>query len=125
VAGLTLDASALIAYERGQERIRKILTVGYERGLVPTIPAIALAEVWHGDAKDARVVARLLKACSIEVVDEQLARAAGSLRRATPGADTIDACIAVGVRRRGDTIATSDPDDMRAPLGNGFTILAV
>jgi predicted nucleic acid-binding protein len=109
VAGLTLDAGALIAYERG---------------FVPTIPAIVLAEVWRGDAKDARI-ARLLKACSIEVVDEKLARTAGSLRRATPGASAVDACIAVGVRRRGDAIATSDPNDMRALLGNGITILAV
>jgi hypothetical protein len=124
VAGLTLDAGALIAYERGQEHIRKILAVGYERGFVPTIPAIALAEVWRGDAKDARI-ARLLKACSIEVVDERLARAAGGLRRATPGANAVDACVAIGVRRRGDAIATSDPDDMRALLGNGFTILVV
>ncbi|HEY4811993.1 MAG TPA: PIN domain-containing protein [Solirubrobacteraceae bacterium] len=124
MAGLTLDTGALIAYERGQERIRKILAVGYERGFVPTIPAIALAEVWRGDPKDARI-ARLLKACSIEVVDEKLARTAGSLRRATPGAGAIDACIAVGVRRRGDAVATSDPNDMRALLGNDFTILAV
>lgn len=124
MAGLTLDAGALIAYERGHERIRKILAVAYERGFVPTIPAIALAEVWRGDPKDARV-ARLLKACSIEVVDEKLARNAGSLRRATPGANAIDACIAVGVRRRGDAIATSDPNDMRALLGSGFTILTV
>jgi predicted nucleic acid-binding protein len=124
VAGLTLDAGALIAYERGEERIREILAVGYARGFVPTIPAIALAEVWRGDAKGARV-ARLLKASSIENVDERLARAAGSLRRTIPGAGAIDACIAVGVRRRGDAIATSDPGDMRALLGHGFTILAV
>jgi predicted nucleic acid-binding protein len=124
VAGLTLDAGALIAYERGNKRIREILTVAYGRGLVPTIPAIALAEVWRGHAKDARV-ARLLKACSIETVDEQLARAAGRLRRATPPAGTIDACIAVGVRRRRDALATSDPSDMRILLGPGFTILAV
>lgn len=124
MAGLTLDAGALIAYERGQERIRKILAVTYERGFVPTIPAIALAEIWRGDPQDARI-ARLLKACSIEVVDEKLARAAGSLRRAIPGASAIDACVAVGVRRRGDAIATSDPNDMRALLGSGFTILAV
>jgi predicted nucleic acid-binding protein len=124
MAGLTLDAGALIAYERGQERIREILAVSYERGFVPTIPAIALAEVWRGDAKDARV-ARLLKASSIEIIDERVARAAGSLRRATRGADAIDACIAVGVRRRGDAIATSDPGDMRALLGEGFTILTV
>ena len=72
---MTLDAGALIAYERGDERIREILAVGYSRGVVPTIPAIALAEVWRGDAKDARV-ARILKACSIEATDERLARAA-------------------------------------------------
>lgn len=124
MAGLTLDAGALIAYERGDQRVREILAVGYARGLVPTIPAVALAEVWRGDAKDARL-ARLLKACAVETLDERLARAAGSLCRATPGAGAIDACIAVGVRRRGDTIATSDPRDMRALLGSGFTILAV
>ncbi len=124
MAGLTLDAGALIAYERGDERIREILTVAYARGLVPTIPAIALAEVWRGDAKDARV-ARLLKASSIETVDEKLARAAGSLRRNTPGSGTIDACVAVGVRRRLDAIATSDPNDLRMLLGPDFTILAV
>jgi hypothetical protein len=81
VAGLTLDAGALIAYERRDERIRGILAVGYARGFVPTVPAIALAEVWRGDAKDARV-GHLLKASSIEAVDERLAREAGRLRRA-------------------------------------------
>jgi predicted nucleic acid-binding protein len=124
VAGLTLDAGALIAYERGEERVREILAVAYARGLVPTIPAVALAEVWRGDAKDARV-ARLLKACSIETLDERLARAAGRLRRTTPGASTIDACIAAGVRQRVDAIATSDPDDLRKLLGPRFTILTV
>ncbi len=124
MAGLTLDAGALIAYERGDERIREILAVAYARGLVPTIPAIALAEVWRGDAKDARV-ARLLKGCSIETVDERVAREAGRLRRSTPGAGTIDACIAVGVNKRRDAVATSDADDMRRLLGPGFTILAV
>ena len=124
MAGLTLDAGALIAYERGDERIREILAVAYGRGLVPTIPAVALAEVWRGDAKDARV-ARLLKACSLEVVDERLARAAGRLRRTTPGSGTVDACIAVGVRRRRDAIATSDSSDMRTLLGPDFTILSV
>lgn len=124
MAGLTLDAGALIAYERGEERVREILAVAYVRGLVPTIPAVALAEVWRGDAKDARV-ARLLKACSIETLDERMARAAGHLRRATRGADTIDACVAVGVSQRGDAVATSDPDDLRRLLGPRFTILTV
>jgi predicted nucleic acid-binding protein len=124
VAGLTLDAGALIAYERADPRIREILALAFARGTVPTVPAIALAETWRGDAKDPRV-ARLLKSCAIEPVSEPLARMAGGLRRSTPGAETIDACIAVGVRRRGDTIATSDAGDMRRLLGPRCTILEV
>ena len=124
MAGLTLDAGALIAYERADPRIREILGTAFRRGLVPTVPAVALAEVWRGDARDARV-ARLLKACSVEPLSEELARAAGRLRRETPGAGTVDACIAWGVRRRGDAIATSDIDDMRRLLGPGVTVLRV
>jgi predicted nucleic acid-binding protein len=124
VAGLTLDAGALIAYERGDPRIREILSVAFARGLVPTVPAVALAEVWRGDAKDARV-ARLLKACAVEPLDEPRARAAGKLRRATPGATAIDACVAAGVLHRSDAIATSDLEDMRRLLGRAATILGV
>jgi predicted nucleic acid-binding protein len=124
VAGLTLDAGALIAYERDDPRIREILAVAFRRGLVPTVPAIALAEVWRGDANDAPL-ARLLKACAVEPLDEPRARAAGSLRRRVKGATTIDACIAIGVLTRGDAVATSEPSDMRELLGRGCTILAV
>jgi predicted nucleic acid-binding protein len=83
-----------------------------------------LAEVWRGDAKDAPV-ARLLKWCKIEPLDGSRARAASVLRRSTAGAGAIDACIAVGVRERGDAIATSDPDDMRRLLGSRVPILPV
>ncbi len=124
MAGLTLDAGALIAYERADARIREILALAFARGIVPTVPAIALAEVWRGDAKDSRV-GHLLKACGVETLDDRSARDAGKLRRATPGADTIDACIAVGVNRRGDAVATSDPDDMRRLVGPDATILRV
>jgi predicted nucleic acid-binding protein len=124
VAGLTLDAGALIAYERADPRVRGILARAFARGVVPTVPAMALAEVWRGDAKDARL-ARLLKACTVEPVTESLARSTGELRRRTRGSETIDASIAVGVRHRRDAVMTSDPDDMRRLLGPAFIILAV
>ena len=124
MAGLTLDAGALIAYERADPRVRGILATAFARGVVPTVPAMALAEVWRGDARDARL-ARLLKACTVEPVTESLARLTGKLRREIPEAGTIDASIAVGVRYRGDATATSDPRDMRRLLGSSFTILAV
>jgi predicted nucleic acid-binding protein len=124
VAGLTLDTGALIAYERGEPRVRRMLRLAFDRGVTTTIPAVVLAEVWRGDAKDAHV-ARLLKWCRIEPLDESRARAAGALRRSTTGAGAVDACVAVGVRERGDAIATSDPDDMRRLLGSRATILPV
>jgi predicted nucleic acid-binding protein len=71
------------------------------------------------------VVARLLKACTVEPLTGAVARAAGALRRATGRAGTVDACVAIGVRRRGDALATSDPEDMRTLLGPRATILAV
>jgi predicted nucleic acid-binding protein len=124
VAGLTLDAGALIAYERAAPEIVKVLQLAFGRGVTPTIPAVVLAEVWRGDRKDARV-AWLLKACELEPLDESRARAAGELRRSVAGAGTVDACVAVGVRERGDAVATSDPGDMRRLVGMGITILPV
>jgi predicted nucleic acid-binding protein len=124
VAGLTLDAGALIAYERGDFEIRRILKAAFRRGVTTTIPAVVLAEVWRGDAKDAPV-ARLLTWCRVEPLDERRARAAGALRRSTAGAGAVDACVALGVRERGDAIATSDPDDMRRLVGSGIRILRV
>lgn len=124
MAGLTLDAGALIAYERGDSRVREILATAFARGMVPTIPAVAIAEVWRGDARDARV-ARLLDVSRIEPLDEAWAREAGALRRGVPGTGAIDAWVAVGVAQRGDAVATSDPHDMRQLLGSNATILAV
>jgi predicted nucleic acid-binding protein len=124
VAGLTLDAGALIAYERGEPKVRRMLRLAFDRGVTTTIPAVVLAEVWRGDATDAPV-ARLVKWCRIEPLDESRARAAGKLRRETDGAGAVDACVAVGVRERGDAIATSDPGDMRLLVGTGITILHV
>jgi len=124
VAGLTLDAGALIAYERADADILQILRVAFKRGVTPTVPAVVLAEVWRGDRKDARV-AWLLKACTVEPLDEDRARSAGKLRRSTAGAGAVDACVAIGVRERGDAIVTADPDDMRRLVGPGIRIIRI
>lgn len=42
-----------------------------------------------------------------------------------PGRAQSTHAIAVGVSRRVDVIATSDPDDLRRLLGPGFTSLTV
>jgi predicted nucleic acid-binding protein len=124
VGGLTLDAGALIAYERADPDVLEVLRVAFRRGVTPTVPAVVLAEVWRGDRKDVRL-AWLLKACTVEPLDEDRARSAGKLRRSIAGAGAIDACVAVGVRERGDAIATSDPGDMRRLVGPDIRIIRV
>lgn len=124
MAGLTLDAGALIAYERADARVREMLRVAFERGLVPTVPAVVVAEVWRGGARSARA-ARLLKACAVEVLDERLAREAGELLGAVSGAQTVDACVAAGARRRNDALVASDAGDMRDLLPPSNVLLDV
>lgn len=111
MAGLTLDAGALIQYERADERVRAWLTEAFERGNIPTVPSVVVAETWRGGPRAVRI-ARLLKDCEVETLDDALAREAGVLRGAVAGSTTIDAIVVASARRRGDIVLTTDPGDL-------------
>ncbi len=108
-SGWTLDASALIAYEGGKEWFRLAIreAIADERPL--TVPATALAEVW----RDSRswTLSRLVEACVVEPLSEQLAKRAGELMARVEGATTIDATVAVSAAQRGDIVVTTDASD--------------
>lgn len=124
MAALTLDAGALIGYERGTLASRDAILFALERGVVPVVPAVALAEVWRGGPRSARL-AMLLRDCEVEILDEDLAREAGILMARVSGSGTIDACVAAGVRRRGGAVATSDPGDLAPLLPDRHPLIAV
>jgi len=125
VAGLTLDAGALIAYERGASRARAWLEEAFDRAVVPTVPSVVLVQVWRG-ATSARI-ARLLKACRVEGLDELLAREAGILLARSGTSDVVDAVVVASAARRRDVVLTSDPDDIGrlADLCHGVTVRAL
>jgi predicted nucleic acid-binding protein len=112
VAGLTLDSGALIALERGDKTVRAWLDDAFRRGQPPTVPTVTIAETWRGSTS-ARI-ARLLKSCRLEPLDENLARAAGQLRGKVPGSATIDAVVIVSAAQRGDIVLTQDVHDLVA-----------
>jgi hypothetical protein len=85
--GLTLDAGALIAFERADPRVRALLGRAVEQGLPLAVPAAVLAQVWRG--RGTPVPRR-------EVVGTSSTRRWWS--------DT---------RRREHTVVTSDVDDLR------------
>jgi hypothetical protein len=114
VTGLTLDAGALIAYERERRSVTFRLRLSAEAGTPVFVPAGVLAQAWRDGRRQARL-AHLLTSPHVQVVDLDMAeaRAVGQLCGATGTSDVIDASVVVCAARRETAIVTSDPDDLR------------
>lgn len=104
-----LDTGALIALERGDRRIRQLLSQAGFEGHAILIPAAVLAQVWRNGARQARL-AQLLSddATTVEVLDEELAMAAGVLCGRSGTADVVDASVVMTARRHRAVVVTSD-----------------
>jgi hypothetical protein len=112
--GLTLDAGALLAVERGHRAVLVTLQEALAHQAAITVPAGALAQVWRGGARQARLASLLAaEGVEVEALDNRIARRAGVLCGATRTRDVIDASVVVGATDRGDTILTSDVDELR------------
>jgi hypothetical protein len=113
MAGLTLDAGALIAFERNDRRVVALLARALHHEWALVVPAGVVGQVWRDGRRQARL-ARLLAthAVHIEVLDDRRAREAGQLCGVRGTADVIDASVVLGARARGHKIVTSDPDDI-------------
>lgn len=111
--GITLDAGALVAFERGQRRAVSLVARARERREQLCIPAGVVGQVWRDGRRQANL-ARLLgsDSCDIVGLDDRGARAAGQLLGVSGGNDVIDATVVLCARSRNHLIATSDPDDM-------------
>jgi hypothetical protein len=110
MAGITYDAGALIAAERGDRRVWALQRRAIERGIVPTVPAGVLSQGWRGGPQ--AQLSRLLAGCRIEHLDEARARSAGAACGVAGTADVVDASVVVGAGARGDLVVTSDRADL-------------
>jgi len=112
--GLTLDAGALIALERGDRRVVALLREALDRRVRICVPAGVVAQVWRNGATQA-VLARFLRAREVNIppLDEPMARAAGELCGLVGSSDVVDAQVVLTARQGRDTIVTSDPEDLR------------
>lgn len=114
MTGLTLDAGALIAFERNDRWVIALIALAHHHGQTIAVPAGVVGQVWRDGRRQARL-ARLLASQEVEVepLDDRRAREAGQLCGARGTADVIDASVVLGARARSHRIATSDPDDLR------------
>ena len=113
-AGITLDAGALIALDRGNKRMIALLRRAVAQGRGFRVPAGVVGQAWR-DGSVQVALARFLRTEEVEIVplDEQLARACGELCGATNTSDIIDASVVILARDRRGPVVTSDPIDLR------------
>jgi hypothetical protein len=114
MSGLTLDAGALIAFERNDRAVVALIARALEVGFSLAVPAGVVGQAWRDGRRQARL-ARLLGSEEIEIepLDDRRAREAGQLCGATGTADVIDATAVLCARRRGHRLVTSDASDIR------------
>ena len=115
MAGMTMDAGALIAVDRNDRRVLVLLARARETGSRVTVPASALAQAVRHPERQARL-ARLLRQPTTDVVplDRVDATSIGRLLAASGTSDVVDAHVVICARRAGQQAVTSDPDDLRA-----------
>ena len=113
MSGLTLDAGALIAIDRGERQILLLLARARETGDVITVPATALAQALRSPARQVRLV-RFCRQPSTDLValDGPDATAVGLLLATSGTADIADAHVVVCARRAQQSVVTSDVRDI-------------
>lgn len=111
MSGVTYDAGALIAAERGSRAMWVLHREMLAREVHPTLPTVVLGQAWRGGPQ-ARL-SRFLRGCRIEPFTERQARSAGAALAASGACDLVDAAVVVTALARQDLIVTSDPDDLR------------
>jgi predicted nucleic acid-binding protein len=107
---ITFDTGALIALERRSARMLRIVDAMVQANERITVPTVVIAEWWRG--RPGSRMARLLEGVEIEPLDVRLARLAGEAIASVRGATTIDAIVVASAAQRGDTIFTSDVEDL-------------
>ena len=112
MTGATYDAGVMIAIERQKETMMDTHNRLVKSGITPVVPAGVLAQVWRGGSGRQTPLARVLKQCTIESLDEALAKQVGEASKRLSSPDVVDISVVVGALSRGDQVFTSDPDDI-------------
>jgi hypothetical protein len=60
------------------------------------------------------LLVRLLTGCDVEALDDEQARAVGTLAARAATTDIVDACVVEGAMRRHDLVVSSDAGDLQA-----------
>jgi hypothetical protein len=114
MAAVVFDAGALIALDRGDRTVIALLAVAAQHGDEAITSSACVAQAWRDPARQVRLT-RALAGFLERPLDTLAARRCGLLLARSGTTDIADAAIALLVQN-GDTVLTSDPDDLRRLL---------
>lgn len=117
---LVLDAGAFVAVERADRGTAALLKRELIAHRVPVTHGGVVGQVWRGGAGRQANLSGLLAAIEVVPLDDHLGRRTGVLLGKTRMSDAIDAAVVL-LAADGDTILTSDPEDLR-PLAVAATV---
>ena len=126
MTGVTLDAGALIALEKGDRRMAVLVKRARETEARLALPAGALGQVWRDGARQVALARLLADSEAVEVVplDARAAKEAGQLCGVRRTDDVVDASVVLCARARGHAVVTSDASDLRR-LDPALTLIEV
>jgi hypothetical protein len=113
---LVLDAGALVALERGDREVLGLVKAEVVAGRVPRTHGGVVGQVWRGGTGKQARLAQVLPGLRILPLDEALGRRAGLLLARARTSDVVDAAVVL-LAADGDTILTSDPEDLAKLAG--------
>ena len=111
IRGITLDAGALLAIERGEQRGTQLLELAKRRLAVLAVPVPVIAAWWRGrtDVRD-----HILNVVNVEPLSPAVAKAAGEAQAKLRRASALHAIVLAFAASRGDVVFTSDPKHLES-----------
>jgi len=112
---VVLDADALVAFERADQRMRALLREAIRVGAPLIVPVGVVGQVFRNAARQVPLRALLNGPTSVvPPLDRALAEAAGTLCGRTGTSDVVDASVVLEAKRAHAVVVTSDIQDLRA-----------
>ena len=125
---VVLDATAVTVASDDRSEVRRLLRRWHEDGVDLIVTAATLTEVLRGHPRDA-LIHRLLASLQVQVIDQQLGRAAGERIGQTQvrGNATLDALVAevASSLPRPVVVLTADYDDITALVDPDVMVLDI
>jgi rRNA-processing protein FCF1 len=111
---VVLDTGALIAFLRGDAKMRALVREALKTRARLVIPAGVLGQAWRGAARQVPLRALVkMPTTIVPSLDQVLAEAAGVLCGRVGSSDVIDASVVLVARRERAVVVTSDVQDLR------------